>query len=154
MMGNVNFKKVYIAGALTEIDDEDNRKNFYENLGKVCSEANYIPYIPHLSKKALSSNMIKKLTPKRIFDWDIEKVLESDLVVAYVGYPSMGVGIELGYAACLNIPIITICEKGESISPMILGHKCLVQHIEYSNEIEAFHNLSLLLKEVDTINAT
>ncbi len=135
-MDDMNKKKIYVAGALTNVKEyvSVNKKELYENIASICSRLGFDVYVPHLSKQELSSSIAKNLTPKRIFEWDIQQVTEADIIIAYVGLVSLGVGIELGYAACLKIPVITLCEKGQPISPMILGHSCLVEHIEYRTE--------------------
>jgi len=127
-------KKVYIAGALTNVQENANRTKLYEYIANVCNQLGFNVYVPHLSKQLLPPSTVKRLTPERIFDWDTQRVTESDIVVAYVGLASLGVGIELGYAALLEIPLITICERGQQVSPMVLGHRCLVRHIEYDTE--------------------
>jgi hypothetical protein len=44
------------------------------------------------------------------YTWDRDMVLEADLVIADVTFPSIGVGIELGLAASQDIPIVlTYC---------------------------------------------
>jgi hypothetical protein len=67
---------------------------------------------------------------------------EADLVVAEVSKPSIGVGIELGWADLFEVPILCIYKKGERIS----GSLRVVsdQFIEYSDARE----LIIGIKEV------
>ncbi len=130
----MNKKKIYVAGALTNIKECVSKRKLYENIANICIQLGFNVYVPHLSKQELSPKAVKNLTPKQIFEWDTRQVTESDIVIAYVGAVSLGVGIELGYAACLKTPVITLCEKGQQVSPMVLGHTCLVEHIEYETE--------------------
>lgn len=41
---------------------------------------------------------------------------ESDLVIAEVSYPATGLGIELGWADMLKVPVVCIYKKGAQIS--------------------------------------
>jgi len=127
--------KVYVAGALSEPTGLAARTRFYERIASICQDLSFEVYVPHLSKKKANLSDAS-LTPRKIFDWDARHVKSSDVVIAYVGIASLGVGMELGLAACLNLPVITICERGRKVSPMILGHPCLVRHIEYDSEDE------------------
>jgi hypothetical protein len=65
-----------------------------------------------------------------------------------VGIPSIGVGIELGLAVEWSIPIISFCEEGIEVSPMLLGHPKLKQHIQYKTEAELLQKLSNTLTEL------
>jgi nucleoside 2-deoxyribosyltransferase len=58
--------------------------------------------------------------PELCYEWDREMVVEADLVVADLTFPSVGVGIELGLATCDQIPVVlTYCR---ALAPRA-GHK-------------------------------
>ena len=50
-----------------------------------------------------------------------ERMKEYDLVLAEVSYPSTGMGIELGWADMLGIPIVCIHKEGTKVSEAVKG---------------------------------
>ncbi len=61
-----------------------------------------------------------------IFKRDVAWLEETDVVVAEVTGPSLGVGYEIGIAETLGKPILCLYEEGEKkISAMILGNEGL-----------------------------
>jgi hypothetical protein len=59
---------------------------------------------------------------------------DCDLVIAEVSYPATGLGIELGWANMLNIPIVCILKKDSKITNSL---KSVSNHfLEYSNSEE------------------
>ncbi len=54
-----------------------------------------------------------------------------DLVIAEVSYPSIGLGIELGWANMMKIPIISLYKKGFKISESL--HFVSDKVLEYSS---------------------
>lgn len=59
-----------------------------------------------------------------IYSRDVSFLRESDVVVAEVSTPSLGVGYEVAYAESLKLPIICLYreEDGKSLSAMIDGN--------------------------------
>ena len=58
---------------------------------------------------------------------------DCDLVIAEVSYPSIGVGIELGWADALGIPMVCMHKKGTRISKSILA---ITNHVFAYNDSE------------------
>ena len=86
----------------------------------------------------------KKLTPmgedsavRFLYDRDMAWVRESDIIVAEVTQPSLGVGYEIGYAEALHKRIVCLYrpESGRRLSAMILGNPG-VEVIEYATVSE------------------
>lgn len=59
--------------------------------------------------------------PEEVYRRDMGAVSSSDLIVAYVGEPSLGVGAEIERAAALGIDVILLYEEGRTVSRLILG---------------------------------
>lgn len=63
------------------------------------------------------------LDDRAIYVQDVAWLDASDLVVAEVSIPSLGVGYEIGYALHRRqIPVICLCEEGAPLSAMIHGN--------------------------------
>ncbi len=73
--------------------------------------------------------------------------MKSDLLIAYVGQPSIGVGMEIAYADVHNIPIILMYKEGDIISRFPRGVPALKKIIKYKDENDAIEQLANFLQE-------
>ena len=137
--------KIYFAGSIRGGRDEaDNYLKIIDHLtqyGEVLTE--------HVGLKNIEKND-QKNTDSYIFQRDISWLKASDLMIADVTVPSLGVGYEIGFAETLNIPILCLYNprNKKSLSAMISGNKNLVWK-EYNRVEEA----QLLIKEFININS-
>ncbi len=106
--------KIYFAGSIRGGTQD---KDLYleiikqlQNHGEVLTE--------HLWTKEF-----KELTEKEIHDRDIDWILHSDMLIAEVTTPSLGVGYELGRALENDVPVVTLFRpsEGKKLSAMIVG---------------------------------
>lgn len=112
-------KSVYVSGPLTGVKDLSSLKAFYEKIGEVCTLIGASPYIPH----QLTDPIIHSyLSPEDVYTRDREQVINANLVIAYVGIPSLGVGQEVEIARENSVPIILIFESDKTVSKMVLGN--------------------------------
>ncbi|WP_461631930.1 nucleoside 2-deoxyribosyltransferase [Labilibaculum euxinus] len=97
----------------------------------------------HIGSKMIDTT----ISDKEIHDRDVKWVKESDIVIAEVTVPSLGVGYEIGRAIDMNKPIICLYRvlNGKTTSAMIRGCSDL-QCFEYSNVAEAKEILKKQLK--------
>ena len=79
----------YVSGALTGGDEIELLKHFYERIAETCKGVGIEAYVPHLVSDPIGN---PNMTPDEVYDLDRRQVLASNLLVAYVGYPSLGVG--------------------------------------------------------------
>ncbi|RUT73190.1 nucleoside 2-deoxyribosyltransferase [Ancylomarina longa] len=88
----------------------------------------------HIGTKIKKNNM----TDQEIHDRDMNWVIESDVLVAEVSTPSLGVGYEIGRALDMKKPIICLYRSinGKTTSAMIRGCTDL-QCFEYATLEEA-----------------
>ncbi len=88
------------------------------------------------------------LSDKEIHDRDIEWLRESDLIIAEVTQPSLGVGYEIGRALEWGKPIITLYRNNEDkkLSAMIAGVD-EIQVFRYNNFAEAKEYLDKVLSK-------
>ncbi len=90
----------------------------------------------HLGSNEEIERKDRILSDKAIHDRDFEWILESDLLVAEVTIPSLGVGYEIGRAIEIGKPVLCLFKKGSdySISAMISGSDRLV--MTYYKDLE------------------
>ena len=125
--------KIYFAGSIRGGRDE---------------EENYLKIIKHLAKygDVLTEHVCLKDIEKNeqnnsdsyIFERDVSWLKSSNMMIADVTVPSLGVGYEIGFAETLNIPILCLYNprNKKSLSAMISGNKNLVWK-EYNTVEEA-----------------
>jgi hypothetical protein len=135
-------KRVYISGALTDVESILSVKKFYEGIGDTCKQLGLIPYIPHINTDPIINSDLK---PSQVFKIDKLEVITSDLVIAYIGYPSLGVGMEIAYAEINNIPVILLYESCKTVSRFPRGIPNLYGEIQFDDFAEAIDKLEIIL---------
>lgn len=93
--------------------------NYLKNFGEVLTE--------HVGDASLTSFGENETKDEFIHDRDMDWLVSSDIVVAEVTQPSLGVGYELGRAIEKGKKVICLFrqQKGKSLSAMIAGSKGL-----------------------------
>jgi len=77
----------------------------------------------HLGSDEVIEAKDRVLSDKEIHDRDLQWIVESDLLVAEVTVPSLGVGYEIGRAIEMGKPVLCLFKQGSeyTISAMIAG---------------------------------
>jgi nucleoside 2-deoxyribosyltransferase len=133
-------RSVYIAGALTDMTELQRAKLrlFYESLGATCAEFGLTPYLPHQHS---DPTLMTSLTQARVDRVDRLAVTSSYLVVAYVGVPSVGIGIEVEMAYHAGKPVVLIAEQtkfnSRRISRLVRGNPGVIAEIGFSDYFDA-----------------
>ncbi len=133
--------KIYFAGSIRggreDVDIYREIVVLLQTYGEVLSE--------HIADKSISSYGQVKLTDEEIYTKDVSWINESDIIVAEVTSPSLGVGYELGYSEAKGKRIIALYRKqeGKRLSAMVAGNKNIDVHtyVEVSELRELFKNL-------------
>jgi 2'-deoxynucleoside 5'-phosphate N-hydrolase len=108
----------YISGPLQAAVDIDQARRFYEFLAEVCRARGCEAYLPHQRTDPVHH---AQTSARLVFDRDLNAVCAADLIVAYVGVSSSGVGAELGIAHQRRIPVIGLCGPEGVASRFIEG---------------------------------
>jgi nucleoside 2-deoxyribosyltransferase len=143
-MNKIHRNKVYISGALTGIKNSVEIKAFYEAIGSLCEEMEFQAYVPHLKTDPIDN---PDVSPRQVFETDKLQVSTSDLVIAYLGSPSFGVGMELAYSETNAIPLILLYERGKNISRFPRGIPTVISEIEFSSYEDALTQLRSILEQ-------
>ena len=90
--------------------------------GKVLTE--------HVGSNEVIQSEDRKLTDREIHDRDMQWIAESDILVADVTVPSLGVGYEIGRAIEMGKPVLCLHHSGSDqiLSAMIAGSEKVVVH--------------------------
>jgi nucleoside 2-deoxyribosyltransferase len=134
---------IYISGALTGIENITAIKDFYVAIGSLCQNMGFHAYVPHLNTDPINHPHI---SPHQVFETDKRQVTQSELVVAYIGFPSLGVGMELAYAETNHIPIILLYETDKTISRFPRGIPTVLSEIKFKDYQDALTQLESVLK--------
>ncbi len=86
-----------------------------EGFGTVLTE--------HVGNDEVIQNKDRVLSDQEIHDRDLGWIVESDLLVAEVSVPSLGVGYEIGQAISMGKPVLCLFDAGsdKALSAMIAG---------------------------------
>lgn len=142
-MNSVQYK-AYISGALTAVWEKVKLKILYEDIGKLCEKKNIRPYIPHLHQ-SLDQN--PDIPVKEMYDSNMSQVDISHLLIAYVGIPSQGTGMEIERAHLTGADIIILSEKNKQISRMVRGCPAVKLHIEFTDHHDAISQLDSAIEQ-------
>ena len=128
--------KIYFAGSIRGGRDDTGiyRQliDYLKKYGTVLTE--------HIGNFNLSSNGEEDLTDDEIHDRDLKWLKESDVIVAEVSTPSLGVGYEIG-RAIENKKKILCLHRTNNLSAMINGCKDL--------NVYKFENIDSAKKIID-----
>jgi 2'-deoxynucleoside 5'-phosphate N-hydrolase len=134
--------KIYFAGSIR--GGRDDAKIYYQIIEHLKNHAEVLT--EHIGNTSLPIKG-ENLPMGQVHDRDMSWVFESNLVVAEVSTPSIGVGYEIGRAIEKNIPVLCLYKKGspKQVSGMIEGSNklTLIQYEtleEVQDKINNFFN--------------
>jgi nucleoside 2-deoxyribosyltransferase len=142
--------KIYFAAPIT---------NKIPNLNLYSKIVKYLSHYGNVLNKRLGDRKFwkerknKKFSEREIHDFDLKLLLKSDVVVAEISSPSLGVGYEIGRAVERKKPVLALYNKKikKQVSKMILGaHEITIRPYRTSTEIKSiirkfFNSLSRVL---------
>jgi len=137
-------RRVYVSGPLTVggTDEIERLKQFYEAIAAVCRGQGYATYVPHQHTDPISHSSI---LPRNVYEIDMRQVSRADLVLAYVGRASHGVGAEIERAYHTGTKVVLLYEQGTKVSRLIRGCPAVSTEIEFVGQEDALKQVDLLL---------
>lgn len=94
---------VYLSGALAGAQDLAGRCDLYERFAGLAQDSGIQVYMPHTGAHPLKNS---NLSPRKVFNLDMDMIRGSKLVVAFLDVPSLGVGAEVALACSLGVPVL------------------------------------------------
>lgn len=122
--------EAYVSGALTTLDDGVRGRLFYELLGEIVAAAGLRAYLPHRATDPVAA---AHLDARTVYEVDRAHVSLAQLVVAYGGVPSFGVGIEVEIARAHSVPVILVVERDRPVSRILLGDPAVVEVVRFAD---------------------
>jgi hypothetical protein len=138
-----NTKKIYIAGALTIT--QENKKDIYEKIGKICEFCETEAYIPHIWGTDPIEN--PELSAEEVWHINQRRIAIANLMIAYVGQPSLGTGAEMEIARSNSVDILIWNYQDEKISRMATGNPGVKHHLKVKDDAELIEKLEKILKQ-------
>lgn len=139
-----SVKTAYLSGGLTRTPKEI--RAFYDVLKIACAEVGVALYCPHEHSDPRAG--MENLSSADIYKLNKKCVLEREIVIASVGEPSLGTGVELEIASAAGKPIVLLSEANSCISRMARGVPSVVYHVEYTDVEDAKRKLKNVLKQL------
>ena len=128
-------KKIYLGGAITHAGDEQILQ-WYQNITDTLERIGYEVFLPHRDV-----HLPKHKDEQDIHNINMKAVKQANLVIAYVGIPSLGVGMVLQAAQDKNIPTILLAEDNSTLSEMILYTNNIQTTIHFHDKEDAIAKL-------------
>jgi hypothetical protein len=137
--------KIYFAGSIRagRVDQESYFKiiEYLKKYGQVLTE--------HVGDKDLTDSGEKNISEGEIYERDMSWLKETDVFIAEISIPSLGVGYEIAKAEEWGKRILCLCRKpedGKKISAIIKGNKNIILK-EYNDLDEAFQYIDDFLNK-------
>ncbi|MGI9165138.1 MAG: nucleoside 2-deoxyribosyltransferase [Pyrinomonadaceae bacterium] len=127
-------KKIYFAGAIR--GGRDDAVIYFEIVRRLAKYGQVLT--EHIGDSALTADG-ETADDQLTHDRDLEWLRESELLVAEVTVPSLGVGYEIGKATEWGKPVLCLYrpQAGRALSAMIAGSKGVVlKEYESTNQLE------------------
>ena len=131
---------IYFAGAIAGgREHQSMHEKIIEHLkqyGEVLTE--------HVGDRNISQQGETHLSDTEIYDRDLAWLSESDVIVAEVSTPSLGVGYEISKAEGMNKKILCLfqIQEGKRLSAMVRGNNGFV--------IEDYESVEQALEKIDS----
>lgn len=111
--------KIYFCGSIS--GGRDLAATYEKMIGMLGSYGKVLT--EHLGSDEVIESKDRVMTDKEIHDRDMEWIVESDLLVAEVTVPSLGVGYEIGRALEMGKPILALFRSDGKyrLSSMVAG---------------------------------
>lgn len=136
--------KAFISGALSGVHGKVMLETFYERIAALCEKENITAFVPHLQA---SSTPEHPYSPDEIYKINMDAIEAADLLIAYVGQPAIGVGMEIQKACAHNKDIIIISEKDVPLSILLSGCREIIIKILFDDFDNALSQLQTALKK-------
>jgi nucleoside 2-deoxyribosyltransferase len=108
----------YISGALLNAADLSASRALYERFAAACEGAGVSAYVPHRHADPVRD---AHLSNREVAARDLDGVRTADVIVAYVGEPSLGVGAEVAIALEAGKRVLLLAERDRRVSRFLLG---------------------------------
>lgn len=138
--------RIFFAGPLTELKNPEKTKAFYKKLASTAKKNGYDYFWAFLKGTDPVKN--PHVSSAQVYKVDISQLEQCDVMVAYMGEPSTGTGIEIEHAQTKHIPVYIMYEKGKHVSRMLRGCPAVKKELVFTSEADALTQFDTLLSKL------
>jgi nucleoside 2-deoxyribosyltransferase len=109
---------IYFACSITGGRDFE---RIYQDLTLVLLASGHIIPTAHLAESNVMA-VETEISPREVFDRDMDWIRGCDVLIAEVSIPSHGVGYEIGFALGEGKPVLCLYQEDRKVSKMITGN--------------------------------
>ena len=118
---------------------------YQEIVTALIKDGHEIP-TSHLARSEAVENE-RNLTPRDVYERDVNWIKNCDVLIAEVSVPSHGVGYEISFALNMGKPVLCLYQKERKVSKMITGNPDNALSVcAYSSVEEAISQASIFIK--------
>lgn len=110
--------KVYISGALSSSSNLRSARDKYGKAADLLTQSGVDAYLPHTETDPISS---PGTTPLDVFHTDVNALMASDAILAFLDEPSLGVGAEIAIALANGLAVVGACHMSVDASRFVIG---------------------------------
>lgn len=138
--------RIFFGGPLTNLQHPDETKSLYKKMATVATDLGFDYFWAFLNG---TDPILNPDVPSHdVYQRDINELDASDIMIAYIGEPTTGTGIEIEHAHVTRKPVVILYEKGAHISRMLRGCPAIVKEIVFTSESDVLEQLSAYLSSV------
>ncbi len=140
-----NGKSVFISGALSRVSGKVRLEVFYDLIAQLCQRKGFRVFLPY---RDANPDKIPGLSNRQLYLSNMEKLgKDTNLLIAYCGLPSVGVGMEVQAASQLGLDVIALAEKDLELSKPLQGCPAIIALIRFENFDDALDQLKGQLEQ-------
>ena len=109
---------IYFACSITGGRDFE---RIYQDLTSALLASGHIIPTAHLAESNVMA-VESEISPREVYDRDMDWIRNCDMLIAEVSVPSHGVGYEIGFALGEGKPVLCLYQEGRKVSKMITGN--------------------------------
>ena len=140
--------RVHISGPVTCLTSQERDKyfKFYEQIAKLCQQQDWHTYLPH---RIIDPEHYPELTAREVYESEIRDIRKSDIVIAYVSKPALGVGTELEIARSQDSVVILLYQKGDKVSRIVRGNPAVIHEVIFTDYTDALRQLAESFSKIE-----
>ena len=133
-------KSVFISGALSRVSGKVRLEVFYDMIEQLCISKGFDVFLPY---RDANPDRIPGMTNRKLYLSNMDRLKnKTNLLIAYVGLPSIGVGMEVEAACNLGVDVILLAEAEVALSKPLQGCPAIVATIRFEDFDDAISQLA------------
>lgn len=138
--------RIFFAGPLTDLKNPNKTKGFYLKLARIAQKTGFDYFWAF--QHGTDPNVERKISAQEVYKRDSTQLLKSNIMVAYIGEPSPGVGVEVEIAHTHDIPVCILYEKDRWTSRMLRGCPSIRKEIVFTSEKDCLEQFQKFLQDL------